>query len=797
MGARLGFPQGIRAWRFLCVLFCLHAVRAFSGEAVSPPFDLDTTYLISTPGDGVSAAFDLNTIGIRLNCGEGISDAFDLDTRGVHPVELTVAPVRWGVSWKEGTAGILVSVGDGGSVAWSASVVSGASWLSVVPPGSGTGDGSFSVSFGTNPAAAKRVGTVRVTGPGASATVTVEQGGKVAPPTDPYEPPDIPRAVEHLQVWDRGAFRPATTPLPTNKPVYVIAHGWDALWLCQSLHVFCGSDWMAQMAADIASAVPGSVVFRWNWIAQSGGVLPPTTEAMRQGATLGKVLVENGASNAPSVHFIGFSLGSAVCTQAALKVGAVPGRRATLRLTILDPPESGLAYFSEIWRESGRVLLSEPLRQLAEDGVVTDNYVTQFGRTYDYATNIWLRDAAYAGKGSLRPIGNHALAPEWYIGTIRPDVEQWPGGALFDYFLIFWLSDYLPGVDGLTELWEGVESAGFGQPSFLNGSVWRPARFVLNEASMLAINVGYYPFSLLRDTFKTEVGFDPVYMTLVDDLLTDGTMWEGEGTAYTLDGEMHMLTDISCYVFREIAVPTKAGALRFDYRFDQIKPGDQLVALMDGVPISVVEPAQSEAGVRQTSAWLDISGWAAKEARLAFSLSRVGAPKEDQPAQLAINRIEIAQEVESYWNEDPDEDGLRNYDELIAGTRDDIHDSDEDGIPDGWEFTNGLNPLDSVEALPDADNDGLSYADEFLLGTNPNNPDTDGDGISDGDEVANGTDPLTPEGGEGEGEGEPAGCFGGTPNRGEACHYPSWGDILPVVVTVVLLLLCKRRRVVP
>jgi len=68
-------------------------------------------------------------------------------------------------------------------------------------------------------------------------------------------------------------------------------------------------------------------------------------------------------------------------------------------------------------------------------------------------------------------------------------------------------------------------------------------------------------------------------------------------------------------------------------------------------------------------------------------------------------------------------------------------DSDGDGLPDNYEFANGLNPFFN-DAGQDGDSlggaDGLTNLEEFNLGTDPQDSDTDDDGLSDGDEV-NGT----------------------------------------------------------
>ena len=67
---------------------------------------------------------------------------------------------------------------------------------------------------------------------------------------------------------------------------------------------------------------------------------------------------------------------------------------------------------------------------------------------------------------------------------------------------------------------------------------------------------------------------------------------------------------------------------------------------------------------------------------------------------------------------DEDSDGLNSCEELWLGTARDIYDSDRDGIPDGAEFKEGLNPLGD-DRLDDLDFDGISNGDEVQRHTNP------------------------------------------------------------------------------
>ena len=59
---------------------------------------------------------------------------------------------------------------------------------------------------------------------------------------------------------------------------------------------------------------------------------------------------------------------------------------------------------------------------------------------------------------------------------------------------------------------------------------------------------------------------------------------------------------------------------------------------------------------------------------------------------------------------DTDTDGIGNN----ADT-----DDDNDGLPDQFETTNGLDPLNDTDALADPDADGLTNLEEFNSGRNP------------------------------------------------------------------------------
>lgn len=72
-------------------------------------------------------------------------------------------------------------------------------------------------------------------------------------------------------------------------------------------------------------------------------------------------------------------------------------------------------------------------------------------------------------------------------------------------------------------------------------------------------------------------------------------------------------------------------------------------------------------------------------------------------------------------------------------------DTDDDGMPDGWEVDMGFEPTSGADGDADADGDLLTNAGEYENQTDPFKQDTDGDGQNDYEEVVvTGMDPLDP-----------------------------------------------------
>ncbi|MEM2636918.1 MAG: hypothetical protein QXL15_01060 [Candidatus Korarchaeota archaeon] len=129
---------------------------------------------------------------------------------------------------------------------------------------------------------------------------------------------------------------------------------------------------------------------------------------------------------------------------------------------------------------------------------------------------------------------------------------------------------------------------------------------------------------------------------------------------------------------------------------------------------------------------------------------------------------------------DNEEDGVIDSIEQEKGTNSNKSDTDDDGMPDWFEITFGLNPI-ANDASGDLDGDGLSNINEYLQKTNPLQKDSDGDGRNDLDEINGGTSPLIPD-------------IAPQPSIEPFVIYYSAGVILSgVIVSVVLFVLFRRR----
>lgn len=145
--------------------------------------------------------------------------------------------------------------------------------------------------------------------------------------------------------------------------------------------------------------------------------------------------------------------------------------------------------------------------------------------------------------------------------------------------------------------------------------------------------------------------------------------------------------------------------------------------------------------------------------KIVINGSSININYKDDIAQFIGNTSEVydfsgLEYLPEEWLGDTDEDELFDIYEKVIDTDPFDSDTDDDGLPDGYEvITLNTDPLEIdtdengiSDADEDFDSDNLSNLGEYNYGTEPFNPDTDEDGFMDGDEVYTyGTEPLNPD----------------------------------------------------
>ena len=138
--------------------------------------------------------------------------------------ELFVTPIFKNVSYDEGTDTFNVSNTGTGTMSWTALVISGNSWLSILSGSSGTDNGTISFGFSGNNSGSTRTGTICVTANGAIGNpknVTVTQSTTPSAPTIALINPDNDRILK----FGFGNWSAEHSDPPCEGSYYSAAHG--------------------------------------------------------------------------------------------------------------------------------------------------------------------------------------------------------------------------------------------------------------------------------------------------------------------------------------------------------------------------------------------------------------------------------------------------------------------------------------------------------------------------------------------------------------------------------------------
>jgi hypothetical protein len=149
-----------------------------------------------------------------------------------------------------------------------------------------------------------------------------------------------------------------------------------------------------------------------------------------------------------------------------------------------------------------------------------------------------------------------------------------------------------------------------------------------------------------------------------------------------------------------------------------------------------ITPDDIDQGSLATSDDSDLA-WTGSEYGIAWTDERDGDTSDPTNTEIYFARLGF----------DTDGDGLSDFDEPIYLTDPNDWDTDDDGMPDGWEVWDGdscgLDPLIADSSL-DYDNDWLTNLEDYQNGTLPCRADMDYGGELDGSEVMHGRNPINP-----------------------------------------------------
>jgi hypothetical protein len=163
---------------------------------------------------------------------------------------------------------------------------------------------------------------------------------------------------------------------------------------------------------------------------------------------------------------------------------------------------------------------------------------------------------------------------------------------------------------------------------------------------------------------------------------------------------------------------------------DQIRIVNEALDLVPSAGTSVSSLAQKIAQVGPQSAF-DGQGGGAPINRVRVEIwaratgtepaHLVAVVGEYDPAQIGIGQLELGRMLAFNFTRD-ETPTLQATWNPGAESVDPGQDSDNDGLPDGWEILHGLDPRNPDDALLDTDGDGAGNGAEFQAGTDPRDP---------------------------------------------------------------------------
>ena len=216
-----------------------------------------------------------------------------------------------------------------------------------------------------------------------------------------------------------------------------------------------------------------------------------------------------------------------------------------------------------------------------------------------------------------------------------------------------------------------------------------------------------------------QVGYEVELVNLEPDAVGSGPTADGVFVSHEIPAGLSLLsvdTNVGSCSINGAQVSCDLGSLASGSAANMT-----LLAMNDGSNVSDIEAELRVVALTNTDS--------TKDSYLGYTLTTLLADSTDTDGDGIYDVYENRYGLNAFAddaNQDPDGDGLSNLDEFLAATAANDPDSDDDGIADGWEVDNGLDPLSSADGNGDNDGDGFTNLQEYLADRDPRSDEKSG-----------------------------------------------------------------------
>ena len=462
-----------------------------------------------------------------------------------------------------------------------------------------------------------------------------------------------PPPPSQLMAYHGGIFTANLTSIDPNQMTVVLTHGWNDN----------PNTWALSMAILIHNNItpaPNIVAWDWSQVAQSSMDDPGTPAAQTgdQGRALGEALrVTLGANYSKPIHFVGHSLGTLVNASAANylqgtnwaneNVSPTPWPAANIQMTLFDEAEvatgqSGLLNgIRTLAGRNGNPLLPKPsyYHPLPRQSAWADNYVSTFGLLHPEAANVILTNGFPADAPNPASLFSelaafHNYPMNWYDETIQTDASVM--GFLWSFERGGWFSQ-APATNSVyvqagSEWNLSATNWNFGT-NFLNARFQEYQSELVDSSAQLAENTlieNASPFGQAEWDADTLGWIFSLFTTPANSATPQ---FKAHPLGQPADNQNS--ANIPAYAWMQLAVPTNAVAMSFDYIIQGDWQSDSLAAAFNGTNVLLIAGNVIQTNVTFSSGSIDVSAFAGQTNE--FFIGIVGGTSTN--AQLTVENL--------------------------------------------------------------------------------------------------------------------------------------------------------------